>query len=338
MKRIFHTLPFSLSPNYFYHRIPAGFKVSKHPGFLTSEGGLLFCKDAGKEKYTRAVDQNSPIGDLLWDSQLVIPVWTFIPRRFLTVMSILMGWLYLDLPQYITPTPGLAPSILMYKIIDTATEWANGTAPEPVSTEKYNSPTWQWIFFAIHFAKIAFIFAMIQTGTFNPISLNPFSNRQLRTTKPTYEMLSSIGWTNVKRASPEEWRLQNSQNKIAEEGGFGKVLQDKGKLNEIVNEGIFLTDGEGLATPKTKRSEKKDATVKTEIIDKDGKFHLSDEYFYHYYAPLAKAINDDKMDSQSKAELMSYYRRYGPKKATPELKDIYLKRLKFEKDIKNKNI
>lgn len=338
LKRIFQTLPFSLSPNYFYHRIPAGFKVSKHPGFLTSEGGLLFCKDAAKEKYTRAVDQNRPIGELLWDSQLVVPVWTFVPHRFLTVMSILMGWLYLDLPQYITPTPGIAPSILIQRVIDSV---AVSAAAAESSPSQYDTPIWQWVFFAMHIAKIIFIFAMFQTGTFNPISLNPFTNRKLRTTQPTLEMLNSIGWTNVKRATPEEWRSQNSKNMIAEEGGFGKLLQNKGKLKEIANAGIFLTDGEGLATPKPSKKENSkegsDNSTKVEMIDKDGKFHLTDEYFYYYYAPLAKAINDENMDSQSKAELMSYYRRYGPKKATPELKEIYLKRLQYEKKQNDKN-
>ncbi|GME79815.1 unnamed protein product [Ambrosiozyma monospora] len=112
---IFKTLPLNLSPSIYYERIPVGFKISTYPGYLTREGGLLFGYEAAEEKYLKPVPNDALIFSKAWNGQLLIPV--FPERTFFryTVNTGLVLWLYCDLPEFISPTPGLSPTIFIVK-------------------------------------------------------------------------------------------------------------------------------------------------------------------------------------------------------------------------------
>lgn len=335
LKKIFQTVPFPLSPSYFYDRIPEGFRISRQPGFLTSEGGLLFTKDAALDKYTSPVDQNAPIGKVAWDGQLMIPVWKFLPHRYTGVVTFLSLWLYTDLPQYITPTPGIAPIMIMYKFLDYLAPSGEDTSSTGTTTAEamFNSHTWQWVFFGGHLIKILFIFLLFNSGLFNPISLNPFKEKKLRSSKPDVKLFERIGWTSVRKATPDEWRTENSGNKI-KEIGIGAAHQ-AGLLSTLPHEGIFLEDGEGWAVPKTNNNNNK---TDKEIIGKPGpRFYLSDDYLTKYYLPLATVFSDPEVNDEMRGEILSYYRKFGPKKGTPEIKQYYEMRVKAnEKEEKEK--
>lgn len=103
--RIFESLKISLRPNVFYEQKPIGFKVSNSPGYLTDNGGFLFSYDS--DKLTKDVKLTDKISDHCWPGQLVLPIWK---TDYFTQYSIILGlltWLYTDLPDAISPTPGI---------------------------------------------------------------------------------------------------------------------------------------------------------------------------------------------------------------------------------------
>lgn len=297
----------ALCPSYLHHRIPSGFKVSTQPGFLTSEGALLYSRNATDEHHLRAVDGSTPIHKAAWEGQLIVPVWRSHQGRLLVFLSILMGWLYLDLPQYITPTPGISPSIIFLRLLDRffGTTVANETLE--VNTSGKVS---QWIFFALHFLKVVIIWSIISFGAINPISFNPMERRRQKPLKE--EELLSLGWTGARRVTPLEWREDNRTHQIASSGGIA-VAFNNGVLQELGNAGVYLGHGEGWSTPLGNKV----------TTNEEDKVLLSDDYYQTLFQGISAALHNPELSTEEKNALLKAFRRSGPVDGPPSLQQIY---------------
>lgn len=325
MFKIFDTINFCLSPSYFYNSYPADIKISRHPGFLTSEGGLLFLPEASNEKYLDSVSMDAKIGDVAWDGQLFVPIWSFNYRRYATVMIFLVAWLYADLPQYITPTPGIAPSLLAHAVLDSIFP-PTATEIEIAQTTPFKSVVWQWIFFLVHVVKIGFIYLIFHSGSFNPYSLNPFKRRTKRSAALDEQLLKSIGWTSACKGTIKNWRLENSRAKVKEVGV--RYAHEHNLWYKLRTAGVYLDDDEGFGVKKNMTVAEQEKLEKTKIAN-PSKVYMSQEFLKLYFEPLIDVFDDESLEIPVLAEALAEFRKYGPKKGTPELKEIYDKREKL---------
>lgn len=311
---IFDTLPMVLSPSYFFDYKPIGFAVSTHPGFLTAEGGLLFHDKAHHEKWLKKVDQNAKIEDICFEGQLIIPIWRHNTTRQLKVFTLLGAWLYADFPQYLHPTPGYAPTALAYDALIYFLPSLEDNSPS-----QFNSPIWQWLFFAVHLLKAGFIYLILWAGGVNPVSFNPVKNKRSLKKDITRDDLLAVGWTSSRRATGAEWREEYRKNKIDQHGGVVNAYH-AGVLEGIGKSGVFLEEGEGWNTNP------KEIGVKD-----DGKFRISKDYLVEVYKVLAKKLGDPELEDEQKGAIIKQFRRSGPEAATPELKAKYEARKKLDK-------
>ncbi|KAK9480341.1 glucose signaling factor 2-domain-containing protein [Lipomyces japonicus] len=242
---IFDTLPLVLSPTFFYRRRPVGFHLSSSPGFVTTEGALLFHH---KGKQPPIADNSRTIGQLAREGQLFIPIFKPNRARWLAVVTVLLVWLYTDLPDWATPTPGISLFHLSAKAYDHFFADDTGSASIGTTgtdqTEQSTDGVIDVVFFLFHVIKVAVIFLIFFLGGYNPSSLNPFSE----TADVTPEGLRSIGWTGARRITPDEWREENRTRKIEEAGGAVKAYE-QGILLKLTTAGVFLQPGEGWDTP-----------------------------------------------------------------------------------------
>ncbi|KAF5094746.1 hypothetical protein D0Z00_003411 [Geotrichum galactomycetum] len=325
---IFTTLPMALSPSYFYERLPVGFKISTHPGFLTSEGALLFARDAADPgPYLKPVDQNEEIGKVAWEGQLFVPVWRPHTRRILVMASILLGWLYLDLPQYITPTPGINPTLLISRVFERVLPAGavSADAVESLGGNDGGSPITQWMFFFVHVIKCAIIALVFYAGLINPLTTNPFKARFAAKNKAaelTPEKLLAIGWTGTHRATPAQWRDDNRKHQIDRVGGVGKA-HTMGILEQLRFAGVYLGPGEGFNTSPQENN----LPGKPNMVDDDKpqeKFLLSDEYYKLLLQDISQKLHDDTRSDREKTALLKSFRASGPIFGPEELQALYI--------------
>ncbi|CAN6637567.1 glucose-signaling factor 2 [Trichomonascus vanleenenianus] len=313
LSKIFETLPMVLSPSYFYNPQPIGFAVSTHPGFLTSEGALLFSSVAHNEKWLKKVDQSTKIKDACWEGQLVVPLWEYNYTRFATVLSILGGWLYLDFPEYLHPTPGYAPTTLFFNLVESFFPALKDDTPSA-----FNGIWWQWGFFTMHLLKVGFIYLILHVGGVNPVSFNPIVNRRSVKKEISREILLDIGWTSARRATPMEWREEHRKKVIEQHGGIVAAYHAKA-LEGLGSAGVWLREGEGFNTDP-----------KATGVD-ESKFTVNEEYFQQLYVGLAKELSKEDTKEEDKALLIRNFRRSGPYEGPEGLKQRYEERKKLEK-------
>lgn len=312
-----------LSPSYFYNPMPVGFGISKEPGFLTSEGSLLFNWDSHQEKFVKKVDQHAKIKDVAWEGQLFVPVWEFNYQRWTTVLSVLAIWLYLDLPEHISPTPGTAPTTVLMNLLERIFPALHDDKPSP-----FDSNWWRWGFFAFHLFKVGFIYLILQVGGLNPHSFNPIKNRQMMKREITRDDLVSVGWTGARRATIHEWREENRKLKIEAHGGIVRAYHS-GVLEGIAKAGVKLEAGEGFDSRGPKDP------MPTDVPE--GRFVLTEEYYKAVYSMLADIITDNESDETEKQAAIKRFRRIGLVAAPQALTDIYEKRKALEKGEEKKD-
>ncbi|KAK9451547.1 glucose signaling factor 2-domain-containing protein [Limtongia smithiae] len=235
LHRIFELLPLVLTPTFFYKHQPVGFHLSTSPGFVTTEGALLF-NHSGK---LTPVDETKRIGDIAREGQLFVPIFKTNYRRWFAVSTILLGWLYSDLPGFISPTPGISLFALVTKAY---IHFFPETDSEIDEVE--SDPAVEIAFFIFHVLKVFVIFLVFYFGGYNPYSMNVFKE----VPEVTRELLTEIGWTSARRVTPDEWREENRVRKIDEAGGAMKAYE-QGILLDLSNAGIYLKAGEGYDTP-----------------------------------------------------------------------------------------
>lgn len=310
--KIFDTLPMILSPSYFYDARPEGFAVSRAPGWLTAGGAILFAEGAEKPKNIAEIPLSSTFRQSVWPGQLIIPVWKYNYRRWATVVGILAFWLYLDLPDCVSPTPGHQPTVLALHLAERMFPAFKTEDPEP---SIFDGIAWQWGFFAMHVLKVLFIYLLFWVGGINPISMNMLKARQWKQQNQDINKddLLAIGWTSARRATPLEWREEYRKSRVDAEGGILQAYH-AGTLDDLkVDPGLIeLGPGEGWATVKSADS---DNIVLDDLKSQDT-VTLSNVYIEAYYEPLVDVLfaEDEKeaVSSEDAAKLLKDFRRVGP--------------------------
>ncbi|KAI5961164.1 GSF2 [Candida pseudojiufengensis] len=329
--KIFNTIPISLRPSVFYNSKPIGFKKSTSPGFLTEDGNFLF--DENSDKFTSSIiPLEEFINNHVWPGQLILPIWEFNYFSFYSVLSLLAIWLYTDLPDFISPTPGLCltnqfTKILAYIVNEVGYPSISEMLIKDLEDEV--SIVTQCIFFAFHILKLGFIFGFLYTGVFNPIKVFRFgSGVKLDVSK---EELIKLGWTGTKKATIDEYKDYYREYKIQQHGGMIQAHQ-AGLFKTIRHLGIQLQKGEGYNTELTK------TTMMTTMNDllkesEDNKSTFKLKLNYEWFAELGyvfASLSENK-EGKELANLIKQFRRYGLLNTTPKIETIIANRK--ERDI-----
>lgn len=304
--KIFNTIPIALRPNLFYSSQPTGFSICRSPGYLTEDGSILF--DYETAQFTEPVkDLDERVSSQVWPGQLILPNWEFNYFAFYSFLSALLVWLYTDLPDFISPTPGICltnkVSVMMARLClyfeqPRLADALLSDINEPVSIMA------QCIFFFFHVVKCLVIFLIIHTGAFNPIKLFRFGARSVKL-DVTKEELLAVGWTGSKKATPDDYKEFYRDYKIKQYGSMINAHQ-AGLFDKLRNLGVFLGRGEGFNTPI--QSGGKDAKD-TKLAVVDGKLPLSYSYLEAVGDALVKHIRNK--EGGALLECVKNYRRYG---------------------------
>lgn len=309
---IFNMLPLALRPSVFYNRMPLGFKVSTSPGYLTEDGNFLF--DANAEKIVKSVPQDEEVSKHCWPGQLILPIWEFNSFGYYAFVAFLLTWLYTDLPDFISPTPG----ICLTNQVAHAMIWALkyfGYTNLAVKLQRdlfeESSVTAQCFYFAFHLFKCFAIFVSLYFGIFNPIKLFRLTPGSVKL-KITREELLSIGWTGTAKADINDYRDYYRDYKIKEHGGMVSAHR-AGLFSKLGNLGTQLGEGEGYNTPIDQKLTLKDDLEGSKLV-------LNYEYFTQLGLTFAMYIQDK--EGQELVDCIKQYRRYGLLHANKKLKDI----------------
>lgn len=326
LDRIFTSLPIALRPSIFYERIPVGYQLSTSPGFLTEHGLILFDYDTDKRQFVKNVARSSKISELAWPGQLILPKWQQKTFLLYSIVLLLLVWLYTDLPDFISPTPGLC----MTNQVTTGLIWLAEKFDQQklaqLLFEDLRDPVSipvQCLFFVLHVIKCAFIFMVLWTGAFNPIGSRhiPLVSKPIRSlAEVTREELLQLGWTGSRRASPDEYKDYFRDYKIKEHGGLVPAHK-AGVFENLKNLGVFLGEGEGYNTPLPNNS-----TLKDLLSPENEKLTLN----YEYLATLGEFFERySETEGVRIQDLIKQYRRYGLLHGNDTIEKIVANRKRF---------
>ncbi|RCK55922.1 Glucose-signaling factor 2 [Candida viswanathii] len=307
--KVFDTLPLSLRPSVFYHSKPIGFRKSTSPGYLTEDGNIVFDDDS--QDQSAPVDDNDLINEKVWPGQLILPVWEFNDFGFYSFITFLLVWLYTDLPDFISPTPGLCLTNQMTKFLCWAvTQFGKDELAEIIIKDLYEpvSIGAQIAFFVFHLIKVLFIFGVFWTGIFNPIKLFRLTPKSVKL-EVTKDELIKLGWTGTRKATIEEYKEYYREFKIKQHGGMIQAHR-AGVFETLKNLGAQLESGEGYSTPMTEENKLRPMKeIIKEAKEPGFKLRLS----YEYFAELGYvfAVNAEDKEGSELTDLIKQYRRYG---------------------------
>lgn len=321
-----------LRPTVFHNYKPTKYYKSVHPGVLTEGGCLVNSYDANQKEYLVELDNDKPLFEQLWPGQLIIPKWDYNRNAVLTIAILLSIWLYTDLPDCISPTPGICLTNQLSKlVIPLLDRFSNNPMfaerlREEISVN-YSSVMAQWCFFVCHVVKISVVVFFCKFGLVNPLSFNPIKFYKLRKydiTKRSDDMklmLKNIGWIGSKKASTDDYQ-QNYYSYMTTKYGGTVPLFKSGLLKIAANPGIPLNNGEGYQTPLDERFT---GSTFTEI-NTTGKFVLSEEYFIELENILKEQLNETNGDIGLMNQQVKRFRKYGLYEPNDRLKDLVAKR------------
>lgn len=306
-----------LRPSIFYKDTPVGFYKSMHPGFLTENGCLLFDYDAGNAQYLEKLDlDKKKVWEQLWPGQLVIPAWEKDKRTILVFVFIMLGWLYTDLPDCISPTPGICLTNQFSKRVMHIADYLGYHAIATKLGEEIqpNSAgvTAQWLFFAFHLVKLLVISSLFYTGLINPISFNPvlfYNSRKFVISKNNEKLkstLQKVGWIGARRATYDDYR-DTYYNYVIEKCGGPVSAYKMGVMKNAASPGLTLSAGEGFQTDLKNRLEH----CTFSKMESARKFELSEDYFLQLEKDLKENIKKCKDDIPKCNAEIRRFRKYG---------------------------
>lgn len=306
--KIFESLPIALRPSLFYNSRPVGFEVSTCPGYLTEDGALLFSYETSQPRFKKKVSNHDKISDHVWPGQLVLPVWEFNYFGYYAFLSFLLVWLYTDLPDFISPTPGICLTNQITRVFSALAHYFGQGFLADALLDDIKAPVGtlgQIGFFVFHILKIGSIYLFFYTGAFNPIRLFRWGRSAVPQTI-TRESLVAIGWTGTRRACPDEYKDFYREYKIKEFGGMVPAHQ-AGLFDKLRNLGVFLGEGEGYNTPLNTKASVKDLLAEP-TEDKPTKLTLN----YEYFAKLGEFFQVyTSQEDSNLSEAIKQFRRYG---------------------------
>lgn len=319
---IFEKLPIALRPSLFYENKPIGFRVSDSPGYLTEDGALLF--DWAAHKFSRNVNNDDIISKHVWPGQLILPVWEFKWFRYYSFVSFLIVWLYTDLPDSISPTPGLCLSTQMINLAAKLLFFFNYNDAAAGLIQETSTPishVTEAIFFTFHLVKVLALYFVLYSGLFNPHKMFAFKfaagGNKLNITR---EELIEAGWTGSRKATPIEYKEYYRDYKIKEYGGMIKAHQ-AGLFDTLKDLGCFLKLNEGYSTPLDTKSTLKD-------LESGNLLSLNYEYISLLSSYFAEYIQGK--EGKELLDLIKQYRRYGLLHSNEKIQAIVQKRKSLE--------
>ncbi|KAH3671513.1 hypothetical protein OGAPHI_000216 [Ogataea philodendri] len=323
--KIFETLPLTLNPSLFYNRVPIGFKISRCPGILTMEGGLLFGREAADDKWLTTAPNDALVVSKVWPGQLLHPIWE--ERTFLkySITAALLTWLYTDLPDFVSPTPGIGFTTILCKATCNLLEkYYSADFADHLRGELLSESTVlvQCVFFALNFFKVLIVYFALYFGAINPYS---FTEKAPQVTR---EDLVAIGWTGAKKATLENFRESYRSYRIDQAGGVLKAHQ-AGLLTKLSTTTVTLGPEEGFNTPLDLMGK-----ITLQQLEKQDKFQLSLDLLN----AQEKLVHDELKDLDDKEFTLRYkkFRSLGPFKTTPEIEKIVQHRFEIEAEKESK--
>lgn len=320
-----------LRPSIFYEKVPIGYFKSMHPGYMTEGGCLIFDYDADLKQYKQRLDPEKKLLDQLWPGQLILPEWKRSSNNIIIYVALMLVWLYTDLPDVISPTPGISLTNQLSRIaIPILDHFDLGHVSERLKAEiqvNYTGVVGQWLFFVVHILKIALITLFFTTAMVNPISFNPavlYKIRNMQLTDPKLRsLLRSLGWVGARRGTYDEYQGNFYSYTINKYGDPAKAFR-AGMIRIAAAPGFPLGEGEGFQTPLAQRLT--GSTFKT--MREEGKFVLSEEYFIQLEDDLKKKLDECDGDIGKMNSEIRRFRRFGFFEPGEELKEL----VKMRKD------
>ncbi|SCV02083.1 LANO_0F15082g1_1 [Lachancea nothofagi CBS 11611] len=315
-----------LRPSIFYNPTPKALTKSMHPGYLTENGCLIFHYDSDRKQYRESLDlDKKKIWEQMWPGQLVLPQWELSGQNICFYIAVMLAWLYTDLPDVISPTPGICLTNQLSKRLVVVARWYgyNSIADKLLEEIQVNSAgtVAQWLFFALHCFKVLFITLVFYTGLVNPLTYNIFrfynTRKAVVVTKRNdnlKEVLRSIGWIGAKRATYDDYRDTYYNYRLQKAGGLVPAYKS-GVMKAAATPGVVLENGEGFQTPLDKRFT--ESTFKT--MEKSRKFVLSEEYLIQLEKDLKENIKKCDGDVPKINQEIRQFRRFGLFECGPEL-------------------
>lgn len=313
-----------LRPSIFYKKTPTKFYKSVHPGILTPGGSILFNFDSTKNEFLKELDSNVPLIQQLWPGQLIVPKWDVAYKNIICYTIICFLWLYTDLPDFISPTPGNCLTNYISWVLIPIMNYLN----KPQLSEKlkkeiqpnFSSHNTQIIFFVLHILKILILTLFLGFGMVNPISFNLFKIRnanKLKANKNFFieKLYKNLGWTGLKKTPYELYKKEYYEHIMKKHGGMLGAYK-VGKLKRAVNPGIILNSGEGYSTPI-------ENTISTfKAMKENQKYILSEVYFHQLEKDLESNLDKCARDIYSKNVLIKNYKRHGNFEGSIEIENI----------------
>lgn len=314
-----------LRPSVFYEKQPVAYDKSMHPGYMTEGGCLIFPYDADLKQYRQKLDSEKRLMDQVWPGQLILPQWKKCTNNITVYVALMALWLYTDLPDVISPTPGNCLSNHFSRLLIPLLEHFDlphmaDKLREEISVG-FSSVIAQWAFFGLHVLKIALITMFFYTGMVNPISFNPFKLwkiRNIELTDPKLKiLLRSLGWIGARRATYDEYQ-GNFYNHILKKFGGPAKAYKAGMIKVAAAPGFPLGEGEGFQTPLDERFT--GSTFKK--IEEEGKFIISEEYYVQLEKDLKHNLDLCEADIGEMNNEIRRFRRFGLYEPGEELKKL----------------
>ncbi|CAL9729158.1 glucose-signaling factor 2 [Monosporozyma unispora] len=302
-----------LRPSIYYSRVPTKFYKSIHPGILTPGGALLFNFDSTDKEFLVELDPEVPLIEQLWPGQLIVPKWNIRYFNIFRYILFCSAWLYTDLPDFISPTPGhcftnyISWALIPFMNWIEKPEFADKLRSEIAPNSSGHIA--QIIFFTLHVVKILIMTLFFGLGMANPISFNLMKIRKSKNVNAADEsvrkVLKEIGWTGLKRAPYDVYKKDFYDFVMKRDGGLVGSYK-AGTLKRAANPGTILEKGEGFSTPLSRRG---DSTF--EVMEKDHLYILSTEYYVQIEKDLEAEIDKCGKDIDKINGLIRNFKRYG---------------------------
>ncbi|EDO18356.1 hypothetical protein Kpol_1013p27 [Vanderwaltozyma polyspora DSM 70294] len=329
-----------LRPTVFHERIPIGYSKSVHPGYLTEGGCLIFHYEAGSEKYRVKLDEKTPLMKQLWSGQLILPKWKLSKKNIFIYVTLMLLWLYTDLPDCISPTPGIClTNCLSRALIPVAERFELYHVADKLREEiavNYSGVLAQWGFFFLHILKILFITLTLTIGMVNPLSFNPWIFIKMRVLTDTpvtphlKKVLHSIGWLGARRANYDDYQQNFYAYQIGKYGGVVQARRaDKNIISIAARPGFSLGKGEGFQSPLEERFTA--STFKT--LEEKKMFILSEEYFAALEENLKENVDLCQGDIGKMNNEIRRFRRYGLYECNDKIKKLVSDRKSIQKEL-----
>ena len=341
-----------LKPTLFHKSTLSVINKSVHPGILIKEGAsLIYDYDCDENPYLKELDLNKSAETQLWPHQLILPKWEVNYFNIFIYIALMTVWLISDIPQYINPWKNKNLTYLLnlffFKVFTyfKVESFSRLIAKDMIEVNNLNNDSsliLLWGIYGMHILKVLLLTFFLRVGLINPPSLNPLfyyfkyfkeGDHQKKEQKRLSDYMVTIGLNGLKRCNLDQYKT-HIYNFFLQKAGNDQVAAYKlGYFPKMKGDGVVLGKGEGFDSDLSKRFD-----VDTfEIMEKEGKFVLSEAYYQEIYNEMVYQMNNQ--DEAAFITTLRNFKRFGMMDCHSErLNNLFIKReeLELAKDKKKK--